>query len=208
MTFAGINYIAVLVAGALGFWSRRRLVSPAGRAMEGGARLHHRTNPRPSRQGRGALAAHRRLPRRPGHGLDAGRRDRPSRRGEREERCDRGRVHLVRLRHHHAGGQQHLRMRSPKLILLDGGHWLAALVLMGAVIGAWGSNPHPARFARHPPPQAGRDKQSNALIFLNEEALPKSDAPDLSLAGPPAHNGSNKAAITPTALPGPGGEEV
>ncbi|HMF23690.1 MAG TPA: DUF1761 domain-containing protein [Pseudolabrys sp.] len=29
-------------------------------------------------------------------------------------------------------------MRSPKLILIDGGHWLAALLLMGAVIGAWG----------------------------------------------------------------------
>ena len=30
-------------------------------------------------------------------------------------------------------------MRSPKLILIDGGHWLAALLLMGAVIGAWGA---------------------------------------------------------------------
>src|SRR5262249_4749614 len=29
-------------------------------------------------------------------------------------------------------------MRDPKLILIDGGHWLAALLLMGAVIGAWG----------------------------------------------------------------------
>ena len=29
-------------------------------------------------------------------------------------------------------------MRAPKLILIDGGHWLAALLLMGAVIGAWG----------------------------------------------------------------------
>ena len=29
-------------------------------------------------------------------------------------------------------------MRSPKLILIDGGHWLAALLLMGAIIGAWG----------------------------------------------------------------------
>ena len=29
-------------------------------------------------------------------------------------------------------------MRRPKLILIDGGHWLAALLLMGAVIGAWG----------------------------------------------------------------------
>jgi hypothetical protein len=29
-------------------------------------------------------------------------------------------------------------MRKPKLILIDGGHWLAALLLMGAVIGAWG----------------------------------------------------------------------
>jgi len=29
-------------------------------------------------------------------------------------------------------------MRSPKLLLIDGGHWLAALLLMGAVIGAWG----------------------------------------------------------------------
>ena len=29
-------------------------------------------------------------------------------------------------------------MRSPKLILIDGGHWLAVLLLMGAVIGAWG----------------------------------------------------------------------
>ena len=29
-------------------------------------------------------------------------------------------------------------MRSPKLIVIDGGHWLAALLLMGAIIGAWG----------------------------------------------------------------------
>jgi hypothetical protein len=29
-------------------------------------------------------------------------------------------------------------MRAPKLILIDGGHWLAALLLMGAIIGAWG----------------------------------------------------------------------
>ena len=29
-------------------------------------------------------------------------------------------------------------MRSPKLIAIDGGHWLAVLLLMGAVIGAWG----------------------------------------------------------------------
>ena len=29
-------------------------------------------------------------------------------------------------------------MRSAKLVLIDGGHWLASLVLMGAVIGAWG----------------------------------------------------------------------
>jgi len=29
-------------------------------------------------------------------------------------------------------------MRKPKLILIDGGHWLAALLLMGAIIGAWG----------------------------------------------------------------------
>jgi hypothetical protein len=29
-------------------------------------------------------------------------------------------------------------MRSPKLILIDGGHWLVALLLMGAVIGVWG----------------------------------------------------------------------
>ena len=29
-------------------------------------------------------------------------------------------------------------MRSPKLILIDGGHWLAVLLLMGAIIGAWG----------------------------------------------------------------------
>ena len=29
-------------------------------------------------------------------------------------------------------------MRNPKLILIDGGHWLATLLLMGAVIGAWG----------------------------------------------------------------------
>jgi hypothetical protein len=28
--------------------------------------------------------------------------------------------------------------RSPKLILIDGGHWLIALVVMGAIIGAWG----------------------------------------------------------------------
>ena len=30
-------------------------------------------------------------------------------------------------------------MRSSKLILIDGGHWLAVLLLMGAIIGAWGA---------------------------------------------------------------------
>jgi hypothetical protein len=29
-------------------------------------------------------------------------------------------------------------LRSPKLDLIDGHHWLAVLLLMGAVIGAWG----------------------------------------------------------------------
>ncbi len=29
-------------------------------------------------------------------------------------------------------------MRNPKLILIDGGHWLAVLLLMGAIIGGWG----------------------------------------------------------------------
>src|SRR5450756_628794 len=29
-------------------------------------------------------------------------------------------------------------MRSAKLIAIDGGHWLAVLLLMGAIIGAWG----------------------------------------------------------------------
>jgi Protein of unknown function (DUF1761) len=29
-------------------------------------------------------------------------------------------------------------MRRHSLILIDGGHWLGALLLMGAIIGAWG----------------------------------------------------------------------
>ena len=29
-------------------------------------------------------------------------------------------------------------LRSHKLIAIDGGHWLGALLLMGAIIGAWG----------------------------------------------------------------------
>jgi hypothetical protein len=29
-------------------------------------------------------------------------------------------------------------MRSPKLVLIDGGHWLAVMLLMGIVIGGWG----------------------------------------------------------------------
>lgn len=29
-------------------------------------------------------------------------------------------------------------MRKPMLIVIDGGHWLVALLLMGAIIGAWG----------------------------------------------------------------------
>ena len=29
-------------------------------------------------------------------------------------------------------------MRKPLLIVIDGGHWLGALLLMGAIIGAWG----------------------------------------------------------------------
>jgi len=53
MTFAGINYIAVLVAGALGFGARRRLVIACWPSVEGGARLHRRANPRTSRQGAG-----------------------------------------------------------------------------------------------------------------------------------------------------------
>ncbi len=28
--------------------------------------------------------------------------------------------------------------RSAKLVLIDGGHWLIALVIMGAIIGSWG----------------------------------------------------------------------
>ncbi|HZP76827.1 MAG TPA: DUF1761 domain-containing protein [Pseudolabrys sp.] len=28
--------------------------------------------------------------------------------------------------------------RSPKLIVIDGGHWLIALLIMGAIIGVWG----------------------------------------------------------------------
>jgi hypothetical protein len=30
-------------------------------------------------------------------------------------------------------------LRSPKLILIDGGHWLLVLVLMGGIIGAFGA---------------------------------------------------------------------
>ena len=29
-------------------------------------------------------------------------------------------------------------MRSARLIVIDGGHWLVVLLLMGAIIGAWG----------------------------------------------------------------------
>jgi hypothetical protein len=29
-------------------------------------------------------------------------------------------------------------LRNHRLILIDGGHWLGALLLMGAIIGAWG----------------------------------------------------------------------
>jgi hypothetical protein len=30
-------------------------------------------------------------------------------------------------------------MRKHVLIIIDSGHWLVALVLMGAIIGAWGT---------------------------------------------------------------------
>jgi Protein of unknown function (DUF1761) len=29
-------------------------------------------------------------------------------------------------------------MRNPRLLVIDGGHWLVVLLLMGAIIGAWG----------------------------------------------------------------------
>lgn len=32
-------------------------------------------------------------------------------------------------------------LRSHKLIAIDGGHWLGVLLVMGAITGAWGSNP-------------------------------------------------------------------
>ena len=30
-------------------------------------------------------------------------------------------------------------MRNPRLLAIDGGHWLVVLLLMGAIIGAWGA---------------------------------------------------------------------
>ena len=35
-------------------------------------------------------------------------------------------------------GEQHLRRRDARLLLIDGGHWLLVLVLMGAIIGGIG----------------------------------------------------------------------
>jgi hypothetical protein len=29
-------------------------------------------------------------------------------------------------------------LRSPKLIAIDGGHWLLVLLAMGAIVGGWG----------------------------------------------------------------------
>ena len=58
------------------------------------------------------------------------------------QRRDHWRLHVARLRHHHAGGQQHFPGRqSRSLTLIDGGHWLGVLLLQGAVIGWLGRLP-------------------------------------------------------------------
>src|SRR5674476_745221 len=91
MTFAGINYWAVLVAGAIGFafggvWYR--LLAQPWKAAHGFSTEQ--------------IRAH--------HGFV-----------------------ITTLVVNNTFG-----MRSAKLIAIDGGHWLAVLLLMGAIIGAWG----------------------------------------------------------------------
>jgi hypothetical protein len=47
-------------------------------------------------------------------------------------------VLLRRLCVHHQLVNNRFAMRSPKLLLIDGGYWLVVLVLSGAIIGALG----------------------------------------------------------------------
>jgi hypothetical protein len=109
MTFAGINYWAVLVAGAAGFalggvWYR--LLAEPWKAAHGftTARLrdHHGSAAAPWPL-IAALAADLIM------AWMLGRRHGPPWRRDHHERRDCRRLHLVRFRHHHARGQQHFR---------------------------------------------------------------------------------------------------
>ena len=84
MTFAGINYWAVLVAGAIGFafggvWYR--LLAEPWKAAHGFSteQIRAHARPRTPQAWREGCAVHSGVRRRADHGLGAGRRIRPSR---------------------------------------------------------------------------------------------------------------------------------
>ena len=61
------------------------------------------------------------------------------------------RADLVRLRPDDDGGQQRLRRPQAMLTLIDAGHWLGALLIMGAVLGWFAGGRAPLRVAENPP---------------------------------------------------------
>ena len=131
MTFAGLNYLAILIAAVAGFavgavwytalsrpWQRLAAVPPGG-------------CPRPGR-GVGGVA-HR-------HGLGAGRRRRAPRAGagDAAQRDHLGRLPVDGPRAHHHGDLLRLRAAAGPPDAIDAGHWLAVLLVMGTVIGLLG----------------------------------------------------------------------
>jgi hypothetical protein len=135
MSFAGINYSAVLVAAVVG--SGFCAVWYMALARLGSTWLHVRADARPPRQGCRAMAVHDLVRRRSGDGVLAGLI---------------GHVGAVTVKNGLISGafawlgfvittlavNNMFGLRSHKLIAIDGGHWLGVLLVMGAIIGAGG----------------------------------------------------------------------
>ena len=136
MSFAGINHLAVIIAALAAFAAWVGVVHGAVEAL---AARHGQDRGRAQEGGAGQGITVRRLP--AGafrHGVDAGRVDGPYRQYHGQGRHDHGAfvwtgfVITTMGVNHTFGGQK------PMLTLIDGLYWLAVLVLMGAVIGAFG----------------------------------------------------------------------
>ncbi len=134
MTPIMVNYLAVVIAAVAGLRPRLGLVHGVRQSL--GSRLAARLKADfegrgpccPSSSPRGLCC----------HGLDARRADGPSRASHGQRRPDHGFFVWVGFVLTTIGVNQAFHGTKPLVTLIDAGHWLAVLLVMGAIIGAFG----------------------------------------------------------------------